>query len=219
MLFNLISETRKALDAELFHVALQSALTIPDICACVEYPKLKDNIAERYIQWCEAHLECCKDTYYRENSTPRISGEAIYNLRNNVLHAGHLDVEKRKFKRDPLDALDKLILVYGMEGFHISTQVDLSAVPGGRVVQGITTTVEALVNGICDAGEESYRAHQAAYDAQPDHLVDLRAEMKAPHPPIENPLFKFIEERFVQEIQRIQSQSQDASATESDGLD
>lgn len=58
MLAPLIVETRQALDAKLFRVALQSALTLPDICGSVEYPELKDNIAERYIRWCEAHLEC-----------------------------------------------------------------------------------------------------------------------------------------------------------------
>ena len=171
MLGPLITETRKALDAKLHHVALQSALTLPDICGSVEYPELKDNIAERYIRWCEAHLECCPDRPGRENGVPNVSGEVIYNLRNNLLHTGCAKVDRSKFKRDETNVLDHLVLIVGSyEGLQMAAAVD---VPNRPSVKAIITTVESLVHDICDAAEKSYAAHREEFDRQLSPVLDF----------------------------------------------
>lgn len=171
MLGPLIAETRQALDAKLHHVALQSALTLPDICGSVEYPDLKDNIAERYIRWCETHLECCSDRPGRENGVPNVSGEVIYNLRNNLLHAGCAKVDRSKFKRDETNVLDHLILIVGSyEGMQWAAAVDI---PNRPRVKAIITTVEALVRDICDAAEKSYVAYRDEFDRQLSPILDF----------------------------------------------
>ena len=171
MLEPLIAETRQALDVKLYHVALQAALTLPDICGNVEYPELKDNIAERYIRWCESHLECCSNRPGRENGVPNVSGEVIYNLRNNLLHAGCAKVDRSKFKRDEANVLDHLILIVGSyEGLQMATSVDI---PNRPSVKTIITTVEALVHDICDAAEKSYAAHRDEFDRQLSPILDF----------------------------------------------
>ncbi len=171
MLGPLIAETRQALDAKLHHVALQSALTLPDICGSVEYPDLKDNIAERYIRWCETHLECCSDRPGRENGVPNVSGEVIYNLRNNLLHAGCAKVDRSKFKRDEANVLDHLILIVGSyEGMQWAAAVDI---PNRPSVKAIITTVEALVRDICDAAEKSYAMYRDEFDRQLSPILDF----------------------------------------------
>lgn len=171
MLGPLIAETRQALDAKLHHVALQSALTLPDICGSVEYPESKDNIAERYIRWCESHLECCSDRPGRENGVPNVSGEVIYNLRNNLLHAGCAKVDRSKFKRDETNVLDHLILIVGSyEGVQVAAAVDI---PNRPSVKTIITTVEALVHDICDAAEKSYAGHRDEFDCQLSPILDF----------------------------------------------
>lgn len=171
MLEPLIAETRQALDVKLYHVALQAALTLPDICGNVEYPELKDNIAERYIRWCESHLECCSDRPGRENGVPNVSGEVIYNLRNNLLHAGCAKVDRSKFKRDETNVLDHLILIAGSyEGMQVAAAVDI---PNRPSVKAIIMTVEVIVRDICDAAEKSYAAYRDEFDRLLSPILDF----------------------------------------------
>ena len=170
MLMPLIGETRRAVEAKLYRVALQAALTLPDICGSVEYPELKDNVAERYIRWCETHLACCHDQVDREFGTPYVSGEVVYNLRNNLLHGGKAAIDKAKFKRDETNVLDRLTLVVGIsEGLKFQMAVKSS---DGRNHKTITLTVAELVHDICDAAEKSYHDHQAEFDRQLTPILD-----------------------------------------------
>lgn len=48
MIIRLIQDIRKALENELYFVALSSALTLPDICGKTEYPTERSS-RKRYI--------------------------------------------------------------------------------------------------------------------------------------------------------------------------
>ena len=50
MVQKLIDDIRAALENDLYFVALNSALTLPDICGKVEYPYEKSS-KKRYIDW------------------------------------------------------------------------------------------------------------------------------------------------------------------------
>lgn len=170
MLMPLIGETRRAVEAKLYRVALQAALTLPDICGSVEYPELKDNVAERYIRWCETHLACYHDQVDREFGTPYVNGEVIYNLRNNLLHGGKAAIDKAKFKRDETNVLDRLTLVVGMsEGTKVQAAIKSS---DGLEHKVIILTVAELAHDICNAAEKSYHDHQAEFDRQLTPILD-----------------------------------------------
>lgn len=73
----LLTEIERALDAGLYYIALQSALTLPDICGAL---MSSDGEARKqnYIQW--------YDTYAKESGRWVISGEECYRFRCSCLH-------------------------------------------------------------------------------------------------------------------------------------
>ena len=55
MIFRLVREIRKALENELYFVALSSALTLPDICGKATYPTERSS-RKRYILWYDGEI-------------------------------------------------------------------------------------------------------------------------------------------------------------------
>ena len=53
MIIRLVQDIRKALENELYFVALSSALTLPDICGKAAYPTERSS-RKRYILWYDA---------------------------------------------------------------------------------------------------------------------------------------------------------------------
>lgn len=80
MIKKLIDEINKALNAGLYLVALNSALTLPDICGKAEYPDCKTG--ERYKKW--------YSEYVKDGDLP---ANIVYKLRCNMLHQGDVEPE------------------------------------------------------------------------------------------------------------------------------
>jgi hypothetical protein len=82
---NLISQTRKAIQSELYYVALISALSIPDIAGALE---ANDRLASkyRYINWYEKWVRP-RLTENRNRENP-FSGEVCYIFRCSMVHQG-----------------------------------------------------------------------------------------------------------------------------------
>lgn len=55
MVFRFVHDIRKALENELYFVALSSALTLPDICGKVAYPDERSS-RKRYILWYDEEI-------------------------------------------------------------------------------------------------------------------------------------------------------------------
>ena len=55
MIIRLVQDIRKALENELYFVALSSALTLPDICGKAAYPT-KQSSRKRYILWYDEEI-------------------------------------------------------------------------------------------------------------------------------------------------------------------
>lgn len=97
MINKLVKEVNTALDNELYFVALNTALILPDICGKAEYPDKKSS--ERYKQWYQDNIgqyeQAPED---KENNTgfPYLSADVVYQLRCSVLHQGNPNVEKVK---------------------------------------------------------------------------------------------------------------------------
>lgn len=54
-MIDLIKEIQNTLSANCLRVALDIALTLPDICSQVKYPKIK-SVGERYSKRCNTYL-------------------------------------------------------------------------------------------------------------------------------------------------------------------
>lgn len=97
MIDKLVKEINIALDNELYLVALNTALILPDICGRAEYPDKKSS--ERYKQWYQENIgqyeQAPED---KENNTgfPYLSADVVYQLRCSLLHQGNPNVEKEK---------------------------------------------------------------------------------------------------------------------------
>lgn len=50
----LLKDIEKALDNELYFIALQSVLTLPDICGSIEYDT--NRVGQRYTDWYNTYM-------------------------------------------------------------------------------------------------------------------------------------------------------------------
>ena len=85
MITQLINEIKIALDNELYFVALNSALTLPDVCGKAEYPN--SSTTKRYKDWVSKYII---DKIYskeeREQDYPYLTADVLYSLRCSLLH-------------------------------------------------------------------------------------------------------------------------------------
>ena len=86
----LFSEIRQALDADLYFVALQAALTIPDHMAALDSPDLRTSGA-RYMKWFRDNVEA--DTY------GFITAEECWHFRCTMLHEASTAQRKGRYRR------------------------------------------------------------------------------------------------------------------------
>lgn len=106
MINRIINEIKVCLNTNCFIAALTTVLTLPDICGKAEYGEwVNDQQGDkrvynkmRYVKWYNQYV-----VEYEKNKFPfvkyeKISGELVYNLRNNVLHQATYDVDENKTK-------------------------------------------------------------------------------------------------------------------------
>jgi len=105
-MIDLVNELKQCFSNKLYRIALNTALTIPDVCSALQSPsgKTKDN---KYIAWFNKYVS-------PKYGLP-VSGESIYKLRCASLHQGKLnhdypDFEKILFQ---LPSPDNNIIVCG----------------------------------------------------------------------------------------------------------
>lgn len=100
----LVNEINKALENELYVIAVMAALTLPDMCGALE----KENFwatNSTYMEWCKTNLP----PEFFSLATPELMKE----MRNNLLHTGRLDDAKGK-------GSGRLILILPNPGVTIS---------------------------------------------------------------------------------------------------
>jgi hypothetical protein len=88
----ILNEIERALAAKLYYLAIAVALSVPDICACLECEPAKPIWAtsEKYIAWCEKNLA---------GHFTNLDGTDLFRIRGGILHQGHFDHPKSKFDR------------------------------------------------------------------------------------------------------------------------
>lgn len=85
-----LSQIEKALNYNLYYLALQAVLTLPDICSSLlsSNPE-KRSVGKEYIDWCNNNF----------SSNENISSEDCYYFRCSMLHEGQTQHSKSNFKR------------------------------------------------------------------------------------------------------------------------
>lgn len=110
MLFKIIDDVNKALDAECYFSALSLDLTIPDICGKAEYPKKRTT--RRYIDWFNEYIakyEICPCDHCKEVQMPYLSGEVVNSLRNSFLHQGAPNIDNNSLIDNKIDVFEIVI--------------------------------------------------------------------------------------------------------------
>lgn len=148
-MIKLIKEIEQALESKLFRVALGMALTLPDICGKIEYPKEK--VGERYKKWCDNYLKNQEFILEIDQDKDKniISGEICYKLRCAYLHSGNTQLNE---KGNDVSIFNLCInLDYASNLFEGEKKI-------------ITTiNIEMLIKILCDSAKDYYEKFNNKY--------------------------------------------------------
>lgn len=86
---DLLDEINKCINNKTYYAALTLSLIIPDVCSQVLYELDKGN-GKCYRQWFDEYVGKKEDMLYQQGLTKQhdITGNVIWDLRNNVFHCG-----------------------------------------------------------------------------------------------------------------------------------
>lgn len=175
MMLKLIDDVNKALDADCYYSALALALTFPDICGKAEYPQ--KNPTKRYKDWYDVNIgiyEQCPNKESHYTQMPYLSGEAVYSLRNSLLHQGtpNIDVDKIKNSNNKIDHFElvleskKPLDIYG----------DSSGIYNGSV-KIYRVNVRRLCLILCHSARGYYEANKDKFDFFHCSIIELYSEV------------------------------------------
>ena len=157
-----IDDIEFCLEQEHYIAALSLALTLPDICGKAEFTS-DETIARRYIKWFNQFMP----TYNKPSSPysddmPYLSGEMVYNLRNEFLHSGNPNIKKQQIKNE-LCKVGKFERLLGKsftgDTSMVSYDANLSVVDSGY-----TVNVYLLCTRLCRAAKEYYLNNKQKFD-------------------------------------------------------
>ncbi len=152
MINQIIKEIETCLKNECYIAALTTALTLPDICGKVEYPK--DNNSSRYKKWYSKWIgkyEKCPDD---EDNRPYSTADLIYDLRCSLLHEGNPNVN---LGRNDLMSFKLLITGSDMSGTIAIIHKDGDGKSIGREIQ---IEIKNLCFKLCSMAKEFYNKNK-----------------------------------------------------------
>lgn len=86
-----IEDARRALNAKAYYSALCFSLTLPDVCAQVEYPNEK-TVGVRYSRWINQFVDTSAFIHDQTMLNGNDFGRFIYKIRCSIVHSGNLDL-------------------------------------------------------------------------------------------------------------------------------
>lgn len=183
MVDRIINDIRAALKNDLYFAALNSALTLPDICGKVEYPEER-NSKKRYIDWYDKEIglyEKCPRKHGSEEM-PYLSGEVIYSLRCSMLHSGEPNINGDSVRKKP--DIDKFSLVIQKaKPFDIYGDESSIMECGKEHVRSYRMDVRRVCNILCAVAESYYKENKDAFHF--DYEIIDWDEVCAQMPPID----------------------------------
>jgi len=137
---NFINAINKAIKGKNWHGALFIALTLPDICGKVEFPRLSSG--KRYIDWFDEYM----GNKYKTESVVFLSGEDCYALRCALLHEGTDDITQQRSRK----ILEQFVFM--TDGPHCNLSQD-NYVNGKKVETFLQLRVDKFCKDVCDSVE------------------------------------------------------------------
>lgn len=155
MVFRLVQDIRKALENELYFVALSSALTLPDICGKAAYPDERSS-RKRYILWYDEGIGKYEKSPEDKNNMPYLSGEVIYSLRCSLLHEGNPNMKNDILRANqPIDHFS--LVIEKAKPFDIYSDASAIIEFGNEQIRGYRMNVRRICMILCNVAESYYR--------------------------------------------------------------
>ncbi len=144
-----LHEIEKALEGKLYYLAIAVTLSVPDICACLEFDPDKPSWAngKTYSAWWNENV----GTKFQN-----IDGTEVYYIRGGTLHRGNFEHDKSKFNRVMFIGPESAIKQHDVV---ITIGADVSF--GGETAEDLRLAGKVLVLDVqlfCDAVMASARA-------------------------------------------------------------
>ena len=175
-MLKLINEIRTSVKAGLFRCALGMALTLPDICGQVEYPKEK-GVGKRYEDWCNKYLmNQGYITVGGESDNPPsaiLTGDICYKLRCAYLHSGNIELNQRNGDKYPFFEL-RMTSVKD-NGIYIEPYIKNEE---GKISY-FTLDIRHLCHVLCNAAEEYYKNHENKRNFEEHQFTIVDVEYRA----------------------------------------
>lgn len=149
----LIKEIAVALKSGLFLVALNSALTLPDICGKALYPEIKGNgvrYKKWYQEWVSQYEHSPDDS---EGSMPYASADIVWDLRCSLTHQGDATVKlgKRNLARFALLKTNNFMLT------------SMSSMDGNGENRTLEIGIGSLCFKLCSCAKACYEKNQEKF--------------------------------------------------------
>lgn len=164
-MLTLVSQTRKAMQSELYYVALIGALSIPDIAGALEGDDRRAS-KSRYVGWYEKWVRP-RLAENRSRDNP-FSGEACYVFRCSMIHQGASHRSDSPYK--------KIIFI---EPGHPNYSIHYCLVAGEALLIQIDQFVEEVLHG-CELWLEAVK-NTEPFKTNYDHFARRHPQGMAPY--------------------------------------
>lgn len=181
-MLDLIQEIESCILNNNLRCALGMALTLPDICAHVEFPN-ESSSQTKYVKWCEKYLFNqgylpSHEVDYSKTSNQWIKVRVIepkmcYKLRCAFLHSGSLELNQRKNDNFPVFYLQ--ITSTKENGFY-SGNIECEK---GNDLSEINLDIRLLTRVLCNAAKEYYENCPMKEEFKNHHIKIVNIEEEA----------------------------------------
>ena len=158
MIDRLAKEIDIAIKNKLYLVALNTALTLPDICGKAEYPELDSNKAtkKRYVDWCNKYIEDL--TQININKTiPSLTANVIYSLRCSLSHQGNPNVDKNT-------GIDRFTLTIQKNDFGLYFDIPSQVTHANGITENCySINIARLCYMLSDAAQKYYKKNRLKF--------------------------------------------------------
>lgn len=159
MVQKIIDDIRGALDHDLYYVALNAALTLPDICGKAEYLE-EQYVWKRYIDWYNKEIGYTEKNPNQttEEEMPYLSGEVMYSLRCSLLHSGVPNVDNEQLKKRGNLPIDHYTLkIEKKKDFDIYSDSSEINTIFGQHRRSYTMSIRRICGIMCVVAEQYYK--------------------------------------------------------------
>lgn len=158
MIIQLVQDIRKALENNLYFVALSSALTLPDICGNAAYPE-ESSSRRRYISWYDEEIGKYEKNPEDKENMPYLSGEVIYSLRCSLLHEGNPNMNNDSLRADlPIDHFS--LVIEKAKPFDIYSDSSSISNFGDKNIREYSMNVRRICMILCNVAESYYKEYK-----------------------------------------------------------